>query len=138
MMELYQTKNKYKIYSCSFDGKDYSDRFPNELYEQIDYKDCHNDLDNLRLLYSELYHVYEIWENRLLNDYVGICHYRRFLDFNHYELDDIFQRYDIIVPKGNIGNTGQDGSNGTKILDIIFKETSLNGDNIYSIITDDN
>ena len=99
MMELYYNKTKYKIYSCSYDGKDYSERFPNELYEQIDYKDCHNDLDNLRLLYSELYHVYEIWKNRPLTDYVGICHYRRFLDFNHHELNDIFQRYDIIVPK---------------------------------------
>ena len=89
---------KYNFYACSYDGNDYTDRFPNISFEQIDYKDCHNDLDNIRLLYSEVYHIYDIWKNEKLSDYIGICHYRRFFDFNYDKLDEIFNNYDIILP----------------------------------------
>ena len=91
-------ENNIKIFSSSYDGIDISDRFPTDYYEQIDYKDCHNDLDNLRLLYSELYHVYDIWKNKEILDYIGVCHYRRFFNFDHNDLDKIFQKYDIILP----------------------------------------
>ena len=91
---------KYKFYACSYDGNDYTDRLPNIYHEVIDYKDCNNDLDDIKLLYSELYHIYDIWKNRELNDYIGICHYRRFFyKFDYNELNNIWNNYDIVLPQ---------------------------------------
>lgn len=55
--------------------------------------------------YSELTGVYWVWKNETLADYVGICHYRRYLInpfgriFSEPELLDILQEYDLITSK---------------------------------------
>lgn len=55
--------------------------------------------------YAELSGVYWVWKNYHTADYVGICHYRRFLTseegyvFSESEYEKILQEYDIITTK---------------------------------------
>lgn len=55
--------------------------------------------------YSELTGVYWVWKNEKAAEYVGICHYRRYLInesgriFKEAELMDILKEYDVITSK---------------------------------------
>lgn len=67
--------------------------------------DTGDHISDLNCYYAELSGVYWVWKNFHEADYVGICHYRRFLtDENGYaftekEYEEILGRYDIITTK---------------------------------------
>lgn len=73
--------------------------------------DTGNNISELNPLYCELTGLYWIWKNDLEHDFVGLCHYRRFLSRHEYalnskkniysseELEDMLKEADIIVPK---------------------------------------
>jgi len=64
-----------------------------------------DNISKLNCYYSELTGVYWIWKNDKTSQYVGVCHYRRYLvnendrAFTEKELEDILQDYDIITTK---------------------------------------
>lgn len=67
--------------------------------------DTGDNISALNCYYAELSGVYWVWKNFHGADYVGICHYRRFLtDENGYaftekEYEKILEEYDIITTK---------------------------------------
>jgi hypothetical protein len=62
-------------------------------------------ISEMNCYYSELTGVYWIWKNYSDADYVGVCHYRRYLInekgnmFNETEFENILKDYDIITSK---------------------------------------
>lgn len=64
-----------------------------------------DNISNLNCYYSELTGVYWVWKNCHDADYVGVCHYRRYLlndlgyIFTKPELEALFQSYDILTSK---------------------------------------
>lgn len=64
-----------------------------------------DNISSLNCYYSELTGVYWIWKNFTGIDYVGVCHYRRYLvnendrAFTESEYMDILNEYDIITTK---------------------------------------
>ena len=93
-------KDIFRMYICAYNGygKEY---IPNEdYYEYVDYKNCDNKFNDTKLLYSEYYQIYDILTNRDLLDYIGICHYRRYLKFDLNDIEKLDNKeYDIILPK---------------------------------------
>lgn len=67
--------------------------------------DTGDNISDLNCYYAELSGVYWVWKNYNEADYVGVCHYRRFLtDENGYaftqkEYEKILSRYDIVTTK---------------------------------------
>lgn len=67
--------------------------------------DTGDNISELNCYYSELTGVYWIWKNYKGTDYIGICHYRRYLVnendrvFTEKELTEILQEYDLITTK---------------------------------------
>lgn len=67
--------------------------------------DVGENISEMNCYYSELTGVYWIWKNDKSSDYVGVCHYRRYLIntegklFNESEFDEILKDYDIITSK---------------------------------------
>lgn len=67
--------------------------------------DTGDNISDLNCYYSELTGVYWIWKNYTVSDYVGVCHYRRYLvnendrTFTEAEYLDILKDYDIITTK---------------------------------------
>lgn len=67
--------------------------------------DTGDNISDLNCYYAELSGVYWVWKNFHTADYVGVCHYRRFLtDENGYaftqkEYEEILGKYDIVTTK---------------------------------------
>jgi len=67
--------------------------------------DTGDNISNLNCYYAELSGVYWVWKNYHEADYVGVCHYRRFLTdedgyaFTEKEYEKLLKRYDIITTK---------------------------------------
>ena len=67
--------------------------------------DTGDHISDLNCYYAELSGVYWVWKNYHDADYVGICHYRRFLTseegyvFSQKKYEEILQQYDIITTK---------------------------------------
>lgn len=67
--------------------------------------DSGDNISDLNCYYAELSGVYWVWKNYHEADYVGICHYRRFLTneegyvFSEKEYEEILSEYDIITTK---------------------------------------
>lgn len=67
--------------------------------------DTGDNISHLNCYYAELSGVYWVWKNYNESDYVGICHYRRFLTnesgyvFSENEYEQILREYDIITTK---------------------------------------
>lgn len=67
--------------------------------------DTGDHISDLNCYYAELSGVYWVWKNYFDADYVGICHYRRFLTseegyvFSEAEYERILEEYDIVTTK---------------------------------------
>lgn len=93
-------KNDLMIYICSYKDFDLSNIPEGDYYQILDYNNCDNDLNDIKLLYSEYYHFYDIFKNRDIPNYIGMCHYRRFLDISNKDLEELENNnIDIILPK---------------------------------------
>ena len=67
--------------------------------------DTGDNISKQNCYYAELSGVYWVWKNYIESDYVGICHYRRFLTneenkaFTEAQYEELLQQYDIITTK---------------------------------------
>lgn len=67
--------------------------------------DTGNHISDLNCYYAELSGLYWVWKNYHDADYVGLCHYRRFLTneegyaFTEKQYESLLQEYDIITTK---------------------------------------
>lgn len=67
--------------------------------------DTGDNISGFNCYYAELSGVYWVWKNFHAADYVGICHYRRFLTseegyvFSEKEYEEILREYDIVTTK---------------------------------------
>lgn len=67
--------------------------------------DTGDNISELNCYYAELSGAYWVWKNVVDADYVGICHYRRFLMgeegyvFSEAEYEQILQTHDIVTTK---------------------------------------
>lgn len=67
--------------------------------------DTGDNISDLNCYYAELSGVYWVWKNYHDADYVGSCHYRRFLTseegyvFSEKQYEEILQQYDIMTTK---------------------------------------
>lgn len=67
--------------------------------------DTGDNISDLNCYYAELSGVYWVWKNYHDADYVGICHYRRYLTseegfvFSERQYEEILSQYDIITTK---------------------------------------
>ena len=67
--------------------------------------DTGDNISDLNCYYAELSGVYWVWKNYTEADYVGICHYRRFLTneenkaFTQEQYEALLQKYDLITTK---------------------------------------
>lgn len=64
-------KGDYKIIT---DGTDLQEEYPYPVIK------ANNILEPLKHCYSELYQIYDIWQNDKYSNYIGINHYRRYFD----------------------------------------------------------
>ena len=69
-------KGNYKIIT---DGTELTNKYPYSITK------ANNELTPLKHAYSEGHMIYEIWKNDTDSDYIGINHYRRFLDIQFKE-----------------------------------------------------
>jgi len=67
--------------------------------------DSGDNISSLNCYYAELSGVYWVWKNYTQADYVGICHYRRYLTnednlaYTEAQYEALLQQYDIITTK---------------------------------------
>ena len=91
-----------------------SSNSPLKIENEIRDDSCSDNISPKNNIYCELTGVYYIWKNIKDIDYVGLCHYRRFLAKKAYssdpnsvifkkdELIDKLKDYDILLPQKNI------------------------------------
>jgi hypothetical protein len=96
---------------------------------------CCNDKENIFNLehaYSEGSRIHYIWKNIPLKKYIGTAHYRRYFDFMEDipNLDELFNTYDIILPKFNLGWSSIKGqyANSHNIEDLEIIENIIKED----------
>lgn len=96
------SNNRLDIFICTY--KDFDKVVSNPVYKVINVKDI--DYKKLGLtynddFYSELIAFYWVVKNHDIKDYIGFCHYRRYFSFmdNIPDLDEVFKKYDAILPK---------------------------------------
>ncbi|MCM1182013.1 MAG: DUF4422 domain-containing protein [Roseburia sp.] len=78
-----------------------------EAKEDLGYRgdDTGDNISALNCYYAELSGVYWVWKNFHAAEYVGVCHYRRFLTdeagyaFSEREYEALFREYDIVTTK---------------------------------------
>ena len=67
--------------------------------------DSGDNISDLNCYYAELSGVYWVWKNYFEAEYVGVCHYRRYLTseegyvFSEAQYEQILQGYDIVTTK---------------------------------------
>lgn len=78
--------NSRKIYIITHkDNSQIPKAFDKNLYELLN---VHNLYPFYNRLFSEYSGMYYIWKNKIYSDYVGFCHYHRYI-FEHNLLDDL-------------------------------------------------
>lgn len=88
---------KYE-YSDSYRFLEVGSYFHNEPVYDIRDNSGEN-ISNLNQIYTEITGHYWIWKNAPKTKYIGVEHYRRHIDIEEANLEDIFREYDIILPK---------------------------------------
>ncbi len=64
-----------------------------------------DNISSLNCFYSELTGIYWLWKNYRESDYIGVCHYRRYLInengslFRETEYEELLKQYDVITTK---------------------------------------
>ena len=97
--------NNLKIYYLAH--KQFNTDNIDKQYSEIIYRDnIHNELEDLKMFYSELYMIYDLYKHSdKLPNYVGICHYRRFFDCDTNTLiNDLKDNDCIVLSKTTFGN----------------------------------
>lgn len=101
-MDESQNTDKLDIFVCTH--KDFTQVVTNPCYKVINVKDI--DTKDLGLPYDDAFHselvaFYWAVKNHAVKDYIGFCHYRRYLSFldDIPNLDEVFKDHDVIVPK---------------------------------------
>lgn len=88
--------NNINIFICTH--KDFVPNVHNDVYKIINAREIDPKLPLKDNFYSELYQFKYVADNLELPEYVGFCHYRRYLSFldDIPDIDNIFSEYDAI------------------------------------------
>lgn len=89
---LFDYNDNYKVINCGNALLQDNQIFDNFLKDDIE-----DNISNKNLNYNELTALYWIWKNDKTSDYLGLCHYRRFLKIDN--IEETLKEYDFIVPE---------------------------------------
>lgn len=103
-----------KIYICTH--KDFENCPTNKLYTIVDggqlkekypidvLSEETNDLTPIQPFLGEWTRMRYVWKKEELSDYIGFCHYDRYLEIDNINIEETFNEYDIITSKPmNVG-----------------------------------